>query len=121
MRIQFAAFMLAAAAAGLAADASLNGKWKVRTIAAGRDNERECTFAQKNNDLTGTCNVNRVMVPLSGKVDGQKVTWTYRSDSEGGPVTVVFKGTIDSPSAMKGTVTAVEFSIDGEFTATRGK
>jgi hypothetical protein len=52
-------------------------------------------------------------------VDDKNVTWTEKSESEGGPVTVVYKGTIESATKMTGKVTAVEFSIEGEFKATR--
>lgn len=102
-----------------AAPASFNGKWKIQRNAAGRESSLECTFTQKENDLTGTCNTDRGAVGISGKVDGQKVTWTYRSDSEGGAVTVVYRGTADSANKVTGTVTAVEFGIEGEFTATQ--
>jgi hypothetical protein len=71
--------------------------------------------------LTGTCVDDRGTVEMSGKVDGKSATWTYKSDSAGGPVTVVYKGTIDSADRISGTVTAVEFPIEGEFTATRTK
>jgi hypothetical protein len=60
-------------------------------------------------------------VQISGKVDGKSVTWTYTGDSPGGMVTVVHKGTVESSSKITGTLIAVEFSIEGEFTATRAK
>jgi hypothetical protein len=60
-------------------------------------------------------------VQISGKVDGTKVTWTYKGESPGGVVTVVYTGTVESPLKITGKVTAVEFSIEGEFTATRAK
>ena len=82
---------------------------------------QDCTFTQKANDLTGTCSSDAGPVQITGKVDGKSVTWTYKGDSAGGPVTVVYKGTIDSVDRIAGTVTAVEFSIEGEFTATRSK
>jgi hypothetical protein len=104
-----------------AADPSLPGEWKIQRSVAGRDSTQTCTFTQKENDLTGTCNTQNGAVKLTGKVDGKKVTWTIKTDSEGGPVTVVYTGTVDSDSLMSGTVTAVEFSIDGQFTATRSK
>ena len=102
--------------------ASLDGKWQVHRIAAGTESQQECTFTQKGDDLTGSCSSSdRGTVEISGKVDGKNVTWTYTSDSPGGQVTVVYKGTLDSDDKMTGKVTAVEFSIEGEFTATRSK
>lgn len=110
---------LAAVLAPAADDASLSGKWQVQRSAAGNESRQDCTFAQKNNDLTGTCHSDRGTVEIGGKVDGKSVTWSYKGDSPGGPVTVVYKGTIQSATKITGKVTAIEFSIEGEFTATR--
>ena len=104
-----------------AEDTSLNGKWQVRRSAAGNESQQDCTFVQKNQDLSGTCNSDRGTVEINGKVEGKSVTWTYKGDSAGGPVTVVYRGTFESTAKITGTVTAVEFSIEGEFTATRAK
>ena len=49
------------------------------------------------------------------------MTWTYKTDTQGGVVTVIHKGTIESPDKISGTLTAVEYSVEGEFTATRAK
>jgi hypothetical protein len=123
MRIPLIAFCLAASAALVPAadEASLSGKWQIERNAAGNQSQQDCTFTQKSLDLTGTCSSDRGTVEISGKVDGKSVTWTYKGDSPGGPVTVVYKGTFDSANKITGTVTAVEFSIGGEFTATRSK
>jgi hypothetical protein len=124
LKIPLVAFLLAAAAvlAPAADDASLTGKWQIQRSAAGNDSRQDCTFAQKNNDLTGTCNsTDRGTVQISGKVDGKSVTWTYKGESPGGPVTVVYTGTVESANKITGKVTAVEFSIEGDFTATRSK
>ena len=122
MRIRFVTFLLLGAA-GLApaADEVLSGKWQIERSAAGNQSRQDCTLTQKSNDLTGTCSSDQGMVEISGKVNAKSVTLTYKGDSAGGPVTVVYKGTIDSPDKITGTVTAVEFSIEGEFTATRAK
>jgi hypothetical protein len=118
----FPLILLATAAFAVAADDTpLSGKWQIDRNAGGNQSQQECTFTQKSNDLTGTCSTQGGAVELKGKVDGKNVTWTYKGDSAGGPVTVVYKGTIDSADKMSGTVAALEFSIEGEFTATRSK
>jgi hypothetical protein len=117
MKIPLLAFLLAAAAA--ADDVSLSGKWQIQRNAGGNDSQQECVFTQKNGDLTGTCKDERGTVEMSGKVDGKRVTWTYKGDSPGGPVTVTYNGTLDSPAKITGRVLAVEFSIEGDFIATR--
>ncbi|MBS1827496.1 MAG: hypothetical protein JST93_19430 [Acidobacteria bacterium] len=100
---------------------SLSGKWQIQRSAAGRESTQQCTLSQKENALTGECSTDRGAIRISGKVDGKNVTWTYKSDSEGGAVTVVYNGAIESASKITGTVLAVEFSVEGDFTATRIK
>jgi hypothetical protein len=123
MRIPvFTFFLFAAAGLATAADeTSLSGKWQIERNAGGNQSRQDCTITQKDSDLTGSCSSDRGPVEIKGKVDGKNVTFTYKGDSAGGPVTVVYKGTVDSADKMSGTVTAVEFSIEGEFTATKSK
>lgn len=123
MKTLFLCFSLTASViVALAADdASLNGKWQIQRNAGGNQSTQDCTFIQKDNGLTGTCTSDQGTVQISGKVAGKSVTWTYKGDSQGGPVTVVYTGTIDSATKITGTVIAVEFSVEGEFTATRSK
>ena len=121
MRIPLAPFLLAVAAfsASAADDASLTGKWKIQRSAAGNESQQDCTFTQKDRDLTGTCEDDRGTVKISGKVDGKKVSWTYKGESPGGQVTVVYTGAVESAAKISGSVEALEYSITGEFTATR--
>jgi hypothetical protein len=123
MKTSLIAFLLAAAAvvAPAADDAALSGKWQIQRSAAGNESQQDCTITQKNSDLTGTCKDDRGTVEISGKVEGKNVTWTYKGDSPGGTVTVVYTGTVESASKITGKVAALEFSIEGEFTATRSK
>jgi hypothetical protein len=122
MKRQLFVFLWAMAPVIVAAadDVSLSGKWKIQRSAAGNDSQQECTITQKSSDLTGSCaSADRPAVQISGKVDGKSVTWTYKGDSPGGPVTVVYTGTIESSNKITGKVNAVEFAIEGEFSATR--
>jgi hypothetical protein len=116
MKALLLAFLFAAAD-----DASLTGRWLVHRSAAGNESQIDCLFTHKDSALSGTCESDRGKLEFTGKVDGKAVTWTHKSESPGGPVTVVYKGTVASPDKITGTVTAVEFSIEGEFTATRAK
>jgi preprotein translocase subunit SecD len=70
-------------------------------------------------DVSGTCKSERGTVQFTGKVEGDRIEWGYKTESEGGPVTVVFKGKVASQDKMSGSVLAVEFSVEGEFSATR--
>jgi hypothetical protein len=120
MRITMGTLLLLATTA-FAAGADLSGKWQIDRNASGNQSRQDCTFVQKANELTGTCSSDGGPVEMKGKVDGKSVTWTYKGDSAGGPVTVVYTGTLDADGKIAGTVTAVEFSVEGEFTATRSK
>ena len=121
MRLHIPSLLVACTAfLATAADTpNLSGKWQIQRSAAGRESKQECTFTQTGNELTGSCDAANGEVWITGTVDGKKVTWTYKSDSEGGPVTVVYKGNLDSTTKITGIVSAIEFSIDGEFTATQ--
>lgn len=100
---------------------TLNGKWHVQFSIAGNDNDQDCTFTQKDNDLTGACTSDKGAVDITGKVDGKKVTWSYKSEYNGNPLTVNFEGTLNADNKIAGTVTVPEYSVDGEFTATQPK
>lgn len=112
----------ALAPVALGAQSALAGEWQIQRSVGGTESAQTCTFTQKDSDLSGTCSSPAGPAPLTGKVDGKSVTWTLKQESsQGGTVTVVYKGTLESESKMSGTVTAVEYSIDGEFTATKSK
>lgn len=100
---------------------SLSGKWQISRSAAGTERRQVCTFTQQDSDLIGDCSSDQGTVKISGKVDGKKVTFAYKTERDGSPLTVVYKGTLDSTPRITGTVSAVEFGIDGEFTATPSK
>ena len=55
-----------------AADPSVNGKWKVHMSVAGNESDQDCTFAQKETSLTGTCVSDRGTVEVSGKWKGPR-------------------------------------------------
>ena len=111
----------AAALAAAADNTSLSGKWQVHSSIAGNDNDQDCTFTQQDSDLNGSCTSDKGTVKIAGKVDGKKVTWSYKSEYNGTPLTVNFEGTLGSDNKIAGTVTVPEFSVDGDFTATQPK
>ena len=113
--------MITTAALAIAADVSVSGKWQVHMSVAGSDSDSTCTFAQKDNDLTGTCESDQGSKNVTGKVDGKKITWSYKADYNGTPLTVNFEGTLSSDDKIVGTTSTPEFSVEGDFTATRAK
>jgi len=110
------------AAAGLAADtASLSGNWQVHNSIAGNESDQTCTFTQKDAELTGTCKSEIGTVNLNGKVDGKKVSWVIKTEYNGGPLTLTYNGMLDAADKFNGTVNVEEYSVEGDFTATRAK
>jgi hypothetical protein len=109
--------LLLAAGFAIAAEApSLSGRWDIYTSIADHDSNMSCTFAQKDAALRGTCNTERGIVEIGGKVDGDKVSWSYQTDYNGSPLTVKYDGTI-SERRIKGRVEVPEYGASGEFTA----
>jgi hypothetical protein len=100
---------------------SLVGKWDVYTSIGGNDSNMQCTFDQKDAVVTGSCVTEKGNVEITGKVDGGKITWSYKSDYQGMPLTVQYAGAMTSATRMKGTVDVPEFGVSGEFTANQSK
>ncbi len=113
--------LVSTAALAAAADSpSLTGKWQVHNSIQGNESDQACEFTQKDNDLSGTCTSDRGTVTIAGKVDGDKVNWSFKSEHDGTPLTVVYEGKVNE-NKITGTVNVPEFSADGEFTATAAK
>ena len=123
MKTLFLSFLLASIPAlALAGDgASLSGTWQIHNNIAGNESDRPCTFVQSGDDLSGTCPSDRGEVKLTGQVKGKAVSWSYRSEYEGSPITVKYEGTLQSGTKITGTVNVAEFGADGDFTATLSK
>ena len=113
------AFLAFATLNSMAADnTSLTGKWKIHQSVMGNDSDSDCTFTQKDNDLTGSCTADQGSGKITGKLDGNKVSWSYETEYNGSPLTVKFTGTLDSTGKIAGAVSVEQFGVDGEFTAT---
>jgi hypothetical protein len=113
------AFLGVATLTSMAADnVSLTGKWKIHQSVAGNDSDSDCTFTQKDNDLTGTCTADQGSGKITGKIDGNKVSWSYESEYNGSPLTVKYSGTVDSTGKIAGSLSVEQFGVDGDFTAT---
>jgi hypothetical protein len=97
------------------AGADISGAWKVEGDIAEVHVNRVCTIKQADNKLTGACKNQVNETVLTGEVDGKNITWKYDADYQGTQVTLVYKGTLESDSAIKGSIT-VEGAL-GNFTA----
>lgn len=117
-----AALLLLTAAFAAAQDpVSLTGKWQVQMSIAGNESTQSCTITQTGADLSGACESTSGSVKFTGKVEGRKATWSYKSEYNGSPLTVSHEGTIESAEKISGTVSVPEYSVDGTFTATSSK
>jgi hypothetical protein len=108
------------ALAPAAGAASLTGKWQVHVSIAGNESDAACSLTQNGGELSGSCSAEQGAAQLSGTVDGNKVTWSYKIDYNGSPLTRKYAGALDG-GKITGAVTVEEFGVEGEFTATQAK
>lgn len=114
----FSALVVVSAAVFAAQPAAVGGKWKVSANIAGNASEVTCTFAQKEAELSGTCAGDQGPLTVTGKVDGQTVTWQFTTMWEGQALTVVYSGTLEADK-ISGGVDVQPIGVSGEFTATK--
>jgi hypothetical protein len=101
-----------------AAPASVAGTWNLATNVAGNTGTPTCTFKQEAEKVTGTCTsgTNNTPSEASGEVTDTKITFRYVIDWEGQPLTLIFSGTLDTPTEMKGTLDVQPVGVAGDFT-----
>lgn len=101
--------------------ASVAGTWTVKADVSGNQSESNCTFTQKDADLTGSCTSDRGTVMVTGKVEGKTVNWQFDTQYEGQTLTVYYSGTPQSAEKMSGTINVQPMNVSGDFTATKTK
>jgi hypothetical protein len=105
-----------------AADAPVvTGKWKLHNSVAGNESDMNCTFTQKEGDLTGVCEGEQGPVNITGKVDGKNVNWVYKGTYNGSPITLTYKGAVDEKNTLNGSLTVEEFGVEGTFSASQAQ
>ena len=109
--------LLAALAAAPAAD-SIPATWQIKGDVAGNALDLKCTFVQTGATLGGSCDMAGTPVAITGEVKDGKITFQHGGDYEGQALTIVYAGTLSSPTEIKGTVNVKPFDIAGDFTAT---
>jgi hypothetical protein len=101
------------------AAAGVTGNWKVVGSIGQFPVDLVCTLNPVEKKVTGKCVGGDIGdVAVIGESDGKAVTWSYGVNYQGQPLTVVYTGTLDSPTAMKGTI-SVMGAMSGSFTASR--
>jgi beta-1,2-mannosidase len=99
---------------------NLTGQWKIHNNIAGNENDQECKLVVIDNKITGSCRSQDKDLPVTGTVDGSKVTWQYQWDYNGSPLTLIYSATLDDSGKIAGTVEVQPFGVTGNFTATPG-
>jgi hypothetical protein len=101
--------------------ASVAGSWTLATNVQGNTGSPSCTFKQDAEKITGTCSApNNTQSEVTGEVTDANVTFRYTIEWDGNPLTLVFTGTLDSDTTMKGTIDVQPMGVPGEFTAKKG-
>lgn len=112
---QLYALVLLAALPLLAADPSLTGSWKISINVNGEDHAAACTFQQDGEKLAGTCKGETGEGALTGQVTGEKITWQHQIPYNGETLTLVYTGTFNSATEIKGAVNVQPYDITGDF------
>ena len=122
MKILLASTALLFASSAFAAGApSLTGQWTVHHNIANNESDQECKFVQTDDKLTGSCKSNDKDVPITGSIDGTKLTWKYDSDYNGTALTLTYTATLDDSGKIAGSVEVQPFGVTGDFTASPSK
>lgn len=105
-----------------AAPASVAGTWNLATNVQGNTGTPTCTFKQEAEKVTGSCSTpSGGQSDVTGEVADTKVTFRYNIEWEGNPLTLVFTGTLDTETTMKGAIDVQPMNVPGDFTATKAK
>jgi hypothetical protein len=116
MEIQKLAGLLLAAAVLPALAANVSGRWNIDGDVQGNPVKAICELKQEGSHITGTCKAeDRDPWKLTGKVEESNITFTYDVEHDGQTYTLVYTGTMDGDSAMKGQIEVA--GVTGDFTA----
>ena len=81
--------------AAAAQDVDLTGKWEFSVDSPNGVGERSVTFLQEGAELTGDIASSRAAGPLTGTVEGNKVTFVATVQMDSGPFEITYVGTIE--------------------------
>jgi len=87
----------------------------------GNESDVTCNFVRTEAKLTGSCKSKDKDIPITGSVDGNKVTWKYDSDHEGTAITLTYTATLSDSEKFSGSVDVEPYGVTGDFTATLSK
>ncbi|UWZ84485.1 hypothetical protein [Occallatibacter riparius] len=119
MKVLLASAALLFATSAFAAPASLTGDWSIHNNIAGNESDQPCKLVQTDNTIAGTCKTaDGGDTPVTGSIDGNKVTWKFDMDYNGTALTLTYTATLDDSGKVAGSVEVQPFGVSGDFTAT---
>ena len=98
--------------------ADVAGRWRLTGQIAEVAIDRLRTLRQTSNKIEGSCKNQAGEVMLSGEVDGKSVTWKYEAKYQDVPVLLVFQGSLESETEVKGSITASDLAGNNATTGT---
>lgn len=113
----FLTMMLAAVAVAAQADRSMTGTWSLETEVMGYAGSAVCALVQEGNKITGKCASEGVDRPVTGEISSGKYSFQHASEYEGQALTIVYAGTLESDTALAGSMTVQPFDVAGTFKA----
>src|ERR1700730_12140562 len=119
MKILLATFAFLIASTTFAAQ-DLTGPWTIHTNFQGNEANYVCKLVLADNKITGTCNFADKNRQVTGAADGNKVTFQFAAPAGGYPFTNSFTGTLDDSGKIAGTFQLAP-GLKGIFTAVRGE
>ncbi len=118
-RIAVVVLALVVASAGVVAqdNVDLTGTWILQVETAAGSGSPTFTFKQTGDTLEGTYEGTFGKATVTGKVNGNKATWSFTADAQGTQLNITYSATVEKDT-MKGTVTLGELG-EGTFTGKR--
>jgi hypothetical protein len=111
--------LLALVAAVMSASGGhITGIWRLTGRIADVSIDHLCTIEQTEGRIQGPCKNRAGETVLSGEVNGDSVAWKYEAKYGGARVVLVFNGTFESDSAIKGTISASDTAGNNTTTGT---
>jgi hypothetical protein len=100
--------------------ADVSGTWQVTVETSQGTGTPTVILKQDGEKLTGTFN-SQIFgeAKLTGSVKGNAIEFAFEGDAGGQTLKVSYKGTIDSPTSMKGTAVYAAFDDKATWTATK--
>lgn len=100
--------------------ADVSGTWQLTVETSQGTGNPTVVFEQKGDQLTGTFNSQILgQVKLTGTVKGNAIEFGFDGEAGGQSIKVSYKGTIENPTAMKGTAVYAGFDDKATWSATK--